>query len=275
MLIMARYFFALAQLLVQYSPWQNVKPLGHHLHEYRRWYNVVYRSGCSGNALYEFLNDLEAIKNRPISISSCWSFWWTLWQWNDASVTAGHHAWEFFNSLHVLLVLVNSRPANCDSLMELGQSSTSAYYSRFPEACSRRRSSVSPCISECYFWSFRGLSLSFANNSRVHLRWQLLQRILLVETGTQWWLGLCVPKFVSALRTSKICTLLFAQVVNEFDDSPSSISLYLQLFRLRWHCCRNKSYTSHCRGNVCLPSVRVCTPRTPSLRSFLSASVIE
>ena len=43
--------------------------------------------------------------------------------------------------LYILLVLVNSRPANCDSLMELGQSSTSANYSRFPEGCLKRRNS--------------------------------------------------------------------------------------------------------------------------------------
>ena len=47
-------------------------------------------------------------------------FWWPFWLRNDAFVTAEHHAWEFFNSFHVLLVLVNSRPANCDSLMVLG-----------------------------------------------------------------------------------------------------------------------------------------------------------
>ena len=45
-----------------------------------------------------------------ICISSCWSFWWTLWQWNDASASAEHHTW-IFNSLHVLLVLVTPRPA--------------------------------------------------------------------------------------------------------------------------------------------------------------------
>ena len=44
---------------------------------------------------------------------------------------------EFFNSLHVLFVLVTPRPENCDSLMELGQRSTSAISSRFPEACSQ------------------------------------------------------------------------------------------------------------------------------------------
>ena len=48
-----------------------------------------------------------------------------------------------------------------------------------------------------------------------------------VETGKWWWLGLCLPKFVSALRTSKFSTLHFAQVVKEFYDSPSSISLYM------------------------------------------------
>ena len=42
---------------------------------------------------------------------------------------------EFFNSFHVLLVLVNPRPANCNSLIELGESSTFEISSRFPEAC--------------------------------------------------------------------------------------------------------------------------------------------
>ena len=37
-----------------------------HMHsgEYRRWHNAAYLSGCSGNALHELLNYLEAIKNR-------------------------------------------------------------------------------------------------------------------------------------------------------------------------------------------------------------------
>ena len=76
-----------------------------------------------------------------ICTSSCWFFWWPFWLWNDAFVTAEHHAWEFLNSFHVLLVLVNSRPANCDSLMVLGQSSTYINYSRFPKACLKRRNS--------------------------------------------------------------------------------------------------------------------------------------
>ena len=37
----------------------------------------------------------------------------------------------------------------------------------------------------------------------------------------------CLPKFVSALRTSEFSVLLCAQFVNEFDNSPPSISLYL------------------------------------------------
>ena len=57
------------------------------------------------------------------------------------------HAWEFCNSLYVLLVLVNSGPANCDSLMELGQSSTSANHSRFPEACLKR---PNYCALNCF-----------------------------------------------------------------------------------------------------------------------------
>ena len=47
---------------------------------------------------------------------------------------------EFLNSLHVLLVLVRPRPANCDYLMELGQRPTSAIFSRIPETYFKRRS---------------------------------------------------------------------------------------------------------------------------------------
>ena len=55
--------------------------------------------------------------------------------------------------------------------------------------------------------------------------------------------------------------LHFAQVVNEFDDSPSSISLFLYLLLLRWHCYRNKLYIlPYCGRNVCFLSVRVSTP---------------
>ena len=76
-------------------------------------------------------------------------------------------------------------------------------------------------------WCFRGVSC-LAHNFLLYFLWQLLQRILpasrLVHNDG---LDFCLPKFVSALRTSKSSPLHFAQVVNEYDDSPSSISLYL------------------------------------------------
>ena len=48
---------------------------------------------------------------------------------------------ESFNSFHVLHVLATPRPANCNSLMEVGQSSTFEISSRFPEACLKRQNS--------------------------------------------------------------------------------------------------------------------------------------
>ena len=84
---------------------------------------------------------------------------------------------EFFNSFHVLLVLVTPRLANCDSLMELGQNSTPAHYSRFPEACLKRRNSCALKYSECNIWSFRGASC-LANNFLLHFLLHFWQRIL-------------------------------------------------------------------------------------------------
>ena len=126
---------------------------GAFLHAYRRRYNVVYRSGCSGNALYESFIILEAIKNRqtytclPIFLMNSYEMMFC------------------FNSLRVLLVLVNHRPANCDSRMELGESSTSeiSYPLGFPRHAFYVGVLVTSKISECYFWSFRGV-----NNSLLH-----------------------------------------------------------------------------------------------------------
>ena len=194
MQIMARCFFALAQSLVQFSPWRNVKPLGHSLHKYRRWYNVVHRSGGLGNVLRELLNSLEAIKNRYVRTSS----WWPLKWWNDASVTAEHHAWEFFNSYHVLLVLVSSRPANWDSLMELSQSSMSTL----------------PAYRQ------------------VH------------NDGLD---SVCQNSFLRCGQVNSVLCILLRSSMNLMVHLP-------RLLLLRWHSCRNKLYTTHCRGNVCLPS---------------------
>ena len=62
-------------------------------------------------------------------------------------------------SLHVLLVLVIPRSTNCDSLMELGRSLSFANLISVSQG-SRKMSEFLfvPNISECYFWSFRGIS---------------------------------------------------------------------------------------------------------------------
>ena len=75
---------------------------------------------------------------------------------------------EFFHSLHVLLVLVNPRPANGDSLMELGQSSTSEISFRFPEACSKRRSSCDLKYFGVLLLVLSRSKLFFSNNSLLY-----------------------------------------------------------------------------------------------------------
>ena len=154
------------------------------------------------------------------------SFWW-FWKCTAWTVTAEHHSREFFDSLYVLLVLVNSRPAKCDSLMELGQGSTSTNYSRFPEACLKRRNSCALKYFEALHLVLSRRKLSCEQFSSIFSLTTFTTHASSVEAGTWWWLRLCLPKFVSALRTSKFSPLHFARVVNEFDNSPSSISLDL------------------------------------------------
>ena len=134
---------------------------------------------------------------------------------------------NFFNVLYVLLVLINSRPANCDSLMELGQSSTSANYSQFPEACLKRRSSCAPT----YF----GVLLLVLSRLELSLRTNLVsifvdnfynaffQRRLVRNAGLD---SVFQNSFLRCGQVNSVLCI-FAQVVNEFDDSPSLISLYL------------------------------------------------
>ena len=71
------------------------------------------------------------------------------------------------NSLHVLLVFVVPRSANCDSLME--KSHICNYVLGFPRLASNVEILVLPNNSERYFWSFRGVSC-LANNSPFHFR---------------------------------------------------------------------------------------------------------
>ena len=65
-------------------------------------------------------------------ICGFWSFWWTLWPWNDASALAEHHTWilPFFACTACPCI---SSSGQLTLSEELGQSSTSANYSRFPE----------------------------------------------------------------------------------------------------------------------------------------------
>ena len=121
--------------------------------------------------------------------------------------------------------------------MELSQSSTSTKYSRFPEACLKRRNS-------CALKFFGVLHLVLSTRklsceqfySSINFYNAFIQRRLMHNDG----LDFSLPKFVSALRTSKFSLLHFAQVVNEFDDSPSSITsaslalLSRQIVHLPW-----------------------------------------
>ena len=81
-------------------------------------------------------------------------------------------------------------------------------------------------MSECYFWSFRDVSC-LANSSRLlfvdNFYDAFFQHRLVRNNGFR----LRVPKFVLVLRTSEFSTLRFAQVFNEFDNSLSSVSVYL------------------------------------------------
>ena len=184
----------------------------HLMHKYRRWYNVVYRSGGfkdNGNwrhckktrakklswivfGIVQLLNHLEAIKNRTYLVAS---FWWPL-QWrNDASVTAEHHAWEFFNSLYVLLVRVSSRPAN----LRLSDGIGSKFHVYKLLSVSRGMLETSEffvpsSISECYIWSFLDVQLSCEQFSSLFSFTTFTTHSSTVETGMKWWLRLCLPK---------------------------------------------------------------------------------
>ena len=151
------------------------------------------------------------------------------------SVSHGMRLWE----TDLPDVLVNSRLANCNSLTESGQSSTSTNSSRFPKNCTKRRSShVSHRFRSVTSGPFEAkvvLRMTFFSNFFDNFYNAFIQRRLVHNDGHDF-----LPKFVSAFGTSKFSLLHFAQVVNEYDDSPSSIFLYLWLLLLRWHCCRNK-----------------------------------
>ena len=100
---------------------------------------------------------------------------------------------EFFNSFYVLLVFVNSRRVNCDSLMELDQSSTSASYSRFPEACLKRRNSCTLKYFGVLHLVLSRRKLSCEQFSSPFSFTTFTTHSSSVETGIQLWLRLCLP----------------------------------------------------------------------------------
>ena len=110
--------------------------------------------------------------------------YWILWKQSRIDVNV-HLLDDFFsdgmmglwrlsimleNTLYVVRVLVNSRQTNCDSLMELGQSSTSTIYSRFPEACLKRRKY---CALKYFGVLHLVLLLRSSMNMMIHILWFL------------------------------------------------------------------------------------------------------
>ena len=141
-------------------------------------------------------------------------------------MTAEHHAWEFFNSFV---------SAACPCKLSSGQLRLSDGIGSKFHVCgslsvSRGMLETSEFCEPMYFGVLllvlSRLKLSFANNSRFHLRWQLLQRILLLETGC----GQVISVHCILLRSS----------MNLMIYLPRFLCICFLLL-LRWHCCRNIS----------------------------------
>ena len=116
---------------------------------------------------------------------------------------------EFFNSLHVLLVLVSLVRSIATLRWNWVKVPRLQILLGFPRHAYKRRSSCDPCFSECYFWSFGGLScllrtvlvsIFFDNFYNA-----FLQRRLVRNDG----LNPVSQKLFSALRTSKFSTFAF------------------------------------------------------------------
>ena len=144
--------------------------------------------------------------------------------------------------------------------------------------CNKRRSSCDPCISECYFWSFRGLgcllrtilvSIFYDNSYNA-----FFQRRLLHNDGLD---TVCQNSFLPYGQINSVLCILIRSSMNLVIHLPRFLCI------CNFFCFAGIVVETNCalpcKGNVCLPSVRVCTSRTLSLRSFLfapnPASVIE
>ena len=107
----------------------------------------------------KYISILEAIKNRStylyifllIFLMNSLAMKWCVWR---LSIIL-----EFFNSLHVLLVLVTlvwSTATLWWNWVKVPRLQIN--YTRFPEACLLTSEFCEPCFSECYVWSFQGVS---------------------------------------------------------------------------------------------------------------------
>ena len=131
-----------------------------HLHthsgEYRRWYNVV----CLVVPEIYCMNYLIIWKGSRIDIY----VYLLVDLFDELFGNEMMRLWrlsiilEFFNSLYMLLVFVNSRPVNCDSLMELGQSSTSAKLLSISRGMLETSEFCEPMCFGVLHWSFQGVS---------------------------------------------------------------------------------------------------------------------
>ena len=117
-------------------------------------------------------------------MSSCWSIWWTLWQWNDG--------WASY--LNSSILCMYCFPCKFSSgqlrLSDLIGSKIDVlqYPLGFPEACLKRRNSGDLKYFGVLLLVLSRCKLSSANNSRLHFLWQLFynaffQRRLVLNDG--------------------------------------------------------------------------------------------
>ena len=141
--------------------------------------NHVQHIRVSSSALCELLNYLEAIKNRHF----CTSSWWPSQWWSDASVTAEHHAWEFFNFFMYCLsfwILVRPIATLWWNWVKVPRLQITL---GFPRHAWDVRILVPSSISECYMWSFRHVSC-LANNFLLFSLTTFTTHSSSAETGT-------------------------------------------------------------------------------------------
>ena len=106
-------------------------------------------------------------------------------------------------------------PVNCDSLMELGQSSTSSNYSRFPEACLQTLEFLWSNYFGVLLLVHSRLRLSFANNYRFlffdNFYHAFFQRRLVHDDGLD---SVCPKSFLRCGQVNSVhCILLRSSMI--------------------------------------------------------------